>query len=201
MTSRTQHSSVLVFAAALSFGLVACSSPPAPSPVTPIESAPAPTAVAAGGGLPEFESVCKDGTGDTQQVNGADFTDVSMVSDGSLLFVTFDLANEVSQIDLPDSNFQVLVYDADGEGGYILGVSFFGDGTSNIYAFDSAQAKQRSYDNGYVFDGGKVSIRFPVADLAGLADGLQWYATSSVGADDSDYCGGPPDAMNVVELG
>jgi hypothetical protein len=160
-----------------------------------------PTAVAAGGELPEFESVCKDAKGDTQQVNGADFTDVSIVSDGSLLFVTFDLANEVSQTDLPDSNFQVLVYDAHGEGGYILGVSFFEDGTSNIYAFDNAQVKQKNYDNGYVFDGGKVSIRFPVADLVGLADGLQWYATSSVGADDSDYCGGPPDAMNVVEFG
>lgn len=183
--------------AVLMLGLGGCSSGelPAPEPVASELATAAPTSDKA---LPEFESVCTDAPSDTEQPNGADFTEVSLLNDGSLLFVTFTLANGVSQTDLPDSNFQVLMYNLNDEGGYILGITFIGGDMSSIYAFGNEQVKQKNYDNGYVFDGGQVSIRFPVADLVGLEDGLSWYATSSVDTANSDYCGNPIDGMNVV---
>lgn len=201
MTSRALSIVTVTVSAVLMLGLAGCSSPIEPPAPEPVASEPGSATPAAGGALPEFESVCTDATSDTEQPNGADFTEVSLLSDGSLLFVTFTLANGVSQADLPDSNFQILVYDPSGNGGYILGITFTGGDLSSVYAFDNEQAKQKNYDNGYVFDGGQVSIRFPVADLVGLEDGLSWYATSSVDTANSDYCGNPIDGMNVVEFG
>lgn len=200
MTSRALSIATVAVSAALMLGLVGCSSPiesPAPEPVASEPGSETPAAV---GTLPEFESVCTDASDDTEQPNGADFTEVSLLSDGSLLFVTFTLANGVSQTELPDSNFQILMYDPSGNGGYILGITFIGGDMSSIYAFDNEQVNQKNYDNGYVFDSSQVSIRFPVADLVGLDDGLSWYATSSVDTANSDYCGSPIDEMNVIEF-
>lgn len=154
------------------------------STMTPSASADAATVA-----LQEFDSTCTDPSGDGQ--GAADVVEVHLISDGSLVFVTYRLASSSQVSDFSDISFLTMAFNADQKHGYQFGSIFLGGQEASNYIIELDNGQQTNITNGVLFADGQVSMRYPVADLAKLGDNFSWYGVVSIGADDVDFCAGP----------
>lgn len=130
------------------------------------------------------ESTCKDSTKDG--VEGVDLKKARLLSDGSLLFVEYTLAD-----DLPHDGtvlYSVTAWSADGNTGYQLGTKFQDGEEIANFVFDMGTSSQKNITNGAVAVDGEVNVRYPLRDLTGLGDEFKWSATVTVDGSDIDDC-------------
>jgi len=179
--------------------LAACSAPapPTPAPTESEVAEPADMAPAEPGEpLPEFFSTCEDPTGDGDGLG--DLVSVGLSNDGSLVFVTFTFAEPVQPSDFGRISLLTNAYPSSGEGGYQFGSQFSGGQEIANFVFDNAPASQENIANGAVFADGQASMRYPVAEVAGLGAEFSWFSVIAVDGTDVDFCGGPlEDAITV----
>jgi hypothetical protein len=130
------------------------------------------------------ESICKDSTKDG--VDGVDLKSARLLSDGSLLFVEYELAS-----DIPASGrilFSVMASSPDGETSYQIGTSVTDGAESSNFIFNLGTATQYNITNRASINEETVAVRYPLGDLEGLQEGFRWAATVSVDGDDVDRC-------------
>ena len=186
----------LALASVALLALSGCASTPASKSEEPTDATSTIEETIAAPALPEFDSTCDDTAGDG--ASGADIARVELSSDGSLVFLTYRLADNVQPQDFDRISFLTTAFSADGEQGYQFGSIFTGGFESSNFVFDFGTATQKNITNGAVFADGKVGMRYPVADLEKLGPDFTWYAVVSVDSEDVDFCGGPMDEAIVV---
>jgi hypothetical protein len=173
--------------------LTGCSAP-APKAV----SRPAkPEAAQAALSLGAFDSTCTDKRGDGN--GSADIRSIEIHSDGTLVFVTYLLPKTSQPTDWADISFLTSASSSDGKRGYQFGTIFDAGVESSNFVFDNATAKQKNITNGAIFADGQISVRYPVADLAGLGKNFTWYGVVSVDQKDVDFCGTPTKGIAVSD--
>lgn len=130
------------------------------------------------------ESICKDSTKDG--ADGVDLKKARLLSDGSLLFVEYELAG-----DIPASGrifFSVMASSPDGETSYQIGTAVTDGAESSNFIFNSGPASQKNITNRAFINEKTVAVRYPLVDLEGLQEGFRWAATVSVDGEDVDRC-------------
>lgn len=138
--------------------------------------------------------MCKDSTKDGQ--DGVDLKSARLLSNGSLLFVEYELVG-----DLPETGtvfFSVMASSADGEKSYQVGTKFQDNVEIENFVFDSATATQKNIANGAVAADGKVAVRYPLGDLERLGGKFRRDANVSVEGTDIDRC---PDGDGLAGIG
>lgn len=162
-------------------GTAASDAMPAQSSGPPAAAAsPTPTAKAKIG-----ESVCKDVAGDSASKT-VDLDQVRLLSDGSLMFVTFTTAANV-----PTTGtvlYSVTAWSSDGKTGYQLGSKFQNGKEIANFVYNLTTNKQENITNGAVAADNTVTTRYPLAKLAGLGDTFGWSGTVTVDGTDVDRC-------------
>lgn len=149
------------------------------APAASSSETPAPTASAKS---KIVESICKDSTKDGAE--GVDLKKARLLSDGSLLFVEYELAS-----DIPTSGrvfFSVMASSPDGETSYQIGTSVTDGVESGNFILRGGT--QSNITNRAFINEDTVAVRYPLGDLEGLQDGFRWDATISVEGEDVDRC-------------
>lgn len=131
------------------------------------------------------ESICKDAAGDSKS-KAVDLDQVRLLSDGSLMFMTFTTAANV-----PATGtvlYSVTAWSADGKTGYQLGAKFQNGKEIANFVYNLTTNKQENITNGAVAADKTVSTRYPLAKLSGLGDTFGWSGTVTVDGADVDRC-------------
>lgn len=133
------------------------------------------------------ESVCKDEGADST-AKTVDIDQVRLLSDGELMFMTF---NTVATVPTTGTVlYSVTAWSPDGKTGYQFGAKFQNGKEIANFVFDISKSKQENITNGAVAADKQVSSRYPLAQLAGLGDKFGWSATVTVDGTDADRCPG-----------
>ncbi|QDG88070.1 hypothetical protein NIBR502770_05910 [Pseudarthrobacter sp. NIBRBAC000502770] len=131
------------------------------------------------------ESICKDAAGDSKS-SAVDLGQVRLLSDGSLVFVTF-----TTTANIPTSGtvlYSVTAWSPDGKTGYQLGAKFQNGKEVANFVYNVVTNKQENITNGAVAADKTVSTRYPLAKLVGLGDTFSWSGSVTVDGADVDRC-------------
>jgi hypothetical protein len=131
------------------------------------------------------ESICKDAPGDSKS-KAVDLDQVRLLSDGSLMFVTFTTA-----ADVPKTGtvlYSVTAWSPDGKTGYQIGSKFQNGREIANFVFNLTTNRQENISNGAVAADKTVSTRYPLSKLTGLGDTFGWSGTVTVDGTDVDRC-------------
>lgn len=115
-------------------------------------------------GLSYRESTCFDASGDSTST-AVDLEQVRLLSDGSLMFLTFTTTATV-----PTTGtvlYSVMAWSEDGNTVYQMGAKFENGREVSDFVFDIADATQENITNGAVAADKEVSMRYPLAELEG----------------------------------
>lgn len=130
------------------------------------------------------ESTCDDVTGDSS--GNVDLEQVRLISDGTLMFLTFDAVNDV-----PATGtilYSATVWSEDGENGYQMGVKFEDGQEIANFVYNLTDFSQKNISNSAVTADGRVSVRYPLSELDGLGETFRWSATVTMDGTDVDRC-------------
>lgn len=165
--------------------LTGCASTTQSSPEPSAMTTPA-TGTSAASKAGTGESICEDKAGDSTS-NIVDLAQARLVSDGTLMFATF---NTVA--DVPTTGtvlYAVRVWSADRSKEYQFGAKFRdGKEITNFVADGSGQ--QENITNEAVAADQQVSLRYPLTKLEGLGDKFEWSAKVTVDGSEADRCPG-----------
>ncbi|WP_461175241.1 hypothetical protein M1D93_20000 (plasmid) [Arthrobacter sp. Z1-9] len=117
-----------------------------------------------------------------------DLDQTRLLSDGRLMFVSF---NTVA--DTPTTGtvlYSVTAWSPDGRKGYQFGTKFQNGREIANFLFDLGSARQENITNEAVAADKQISVRYPLAKLAGLGASFGWSATVTVDGKDVDRCPG-----------
>jgi hypothetical protein len=149
------------------------------------ETSPAAETTAAATKTADGMSTCQDDAADSQSV---DIDQVRLLSDGSLMFMTFTTAANV-----PTTGtvlYSVTAWSPDGKTGYQMGAKFQNGKEVANFVFNLVTNKQENITNGATAIDAQVSTRYPLSKLAGLGNSFGWSGTVSVNGTDVDRCPG-----------
>ncbi len=161
-------------------------SSPAASPSTSTAASPTAFISTAPPAAPKGKSgasICQDVAGDSTSV---DIDQVKLISDGSLLFMTF-----MTTADLPRTGtvqYSVTAWSPDGKSGYQMGAKFQNGVEVSNFVFDLSKNHQKNITNGAIAADKQVSTRYPLSEVAGLGDTFGWSGTVTVDGTDVDRC-------------
>ncbi|GAB4098487.1 hypothetical protein [Sinomonas halotolerans] len=131
------------------------------------------------------ESICKDAAGDSKSKT-VDLDQVRLLSDGSLMFMTFTTTANV-----PTTGtvlYSVTAWSPGGEIGYQIGAKFQNGREIANFVYNLTTSKQENITNGAVAADKQVSTRYPLSKLAGLGDTFGWSGTLAVDGTEVDRC-------------
>ena len=131
------------------------------------------------------ESICKDAVGDSKS-KGVDIDQVRLLSDGSLMFITFTTAANVPLTGTV--LYSATAWSPDGKTGYQIGAKFQNGKELANFVFNLTTNKQENITNGAVAADKTVSTRYPLSKLSGLGDSFGWSGTVTVDGVDVDRC-------------
>lgn len=162
-----------------SFVLVGCSGADTATSV-PADSPSSETTAKGGVG----ESICDDVIGDSSGI--VDLEQVQLVSDGTLMFLTFDAVSDVPTTGT--ALYSATAWSEDGETGYQIGVKFEDGQEIANFVYNLTDYTQKNLTNAAVTADSRVSVRYPLSELEGLGETFSWSATVTVDGTDVDRC-------------